>query len=110
MGRVHEVEEEVRLKGESKYPWDAWARPLPEGKAWVVVRFRDYTCESTSFAGYVHRAASERGKKATCVTFDSYVVFLMYDGNSFWKPNLKAFPEVMKHAHNYAGTHVQRTT
>lgn len=80
---------------ERKYDWDHWAKPLADGQAWMVTKYRDYTCESQSFASQAHLAARERGKKATCITFEAFVVFLMYDRNAYWKPNLKAYPVVL---------------
>lgn len=78
----------------SKYPWERWSGPLPEGKAWMVTRFLDYHCESRSFATQIYKVAAERGQKVTVQVYDNYVVFAFFDADSFWKPNMPALKTV----------------
>lgn len=98
-----------RDERKSKYPWERWSVELPEGKAWLVERFRDYQCLSTSFASQVRKHAADEGLKAaitivieqnplspTRSAIKEYVLFVFYDGNSFWRPNLPAFKDVQK--------------
>lgn len=93
----------------SKYPWERWSGPLPEGKAWMVTRHRDYDCLSLSFAGQIRRFAAERGQKATIVivaeqhplsptrsVLQEYILFTFYDADSLWRPNMPAFKDVQK--------------
>lgn len=91
-------------KGNSKYPWDAWTARLKDGQAWKVTRFVDYTCESASFGSQVYLEASRRGMKATVVVFPEFVLFVFFAGDSYWKPNLRAYPEVRKLRSRYGYT------
>lgn len=78
---------------ESKYPWDRWTST----QAWMVEQYADFYCFGKSFASQVHNYAAKVGMKAATAVFEyeydrDVVIFQFYDGDSLWKPNLKALP------------------
>lgn len=76
------------------YQWDKWSTPLPDGKAWMVTRHLDYTCESHSFGSQLYRVAAEWNMKVTVQVYENYVVFAFFKADSYWKPNMPALKNV----------------
>jgi hypothetical protein len=61
----------------------------------MVEQYADFSCFGSSFASQVHSHAKKIGMKAATSVFSydhdrDVVIFQFYDGDSLWKPNLKA--------------------
>jgi len=87
------------LTGNSKY----WALlrnvvKLKAGEAFIAERFQDFTCEPYSFTSVVYSLANARGNgwKGTCVVIGQRVVYAFYKGSDYMRPNLSAYPIVVK--------------
>jgi hypothetical protein len=77
----------------SKYPWDRWS----DGQTWMVEQGSEFTCYGRSFAAAAHLAAKVRKLKVTSSVFafdhkPDIVIFVFYDGEGLWKPNMTALP------------------
>lgn len=85
----------------SKYPWGKWSGALKDGQAWMVTRWVDYDCESSSFASQIYQEAKRRNMAVTVATFEGYVLFVFYKRDSLWRPNLPAYKDVQKLRRKY---------
>lgn len=79
----------------SKYAWVS-VRELEPGVAYEATHGQHYTCQSVSFAGALYKIAKEQGWKATVTIFETKVIFSFYRPDSYMRPNMAAYPVVMK--------------
>ena len=79
----------------TKYAW-VDMRELTPGEAFQAFKGRHYTCESRSFAGQLYKMARERDWSVTVAVFPTTVIFAFYQTNSYLRPNMRAFPVVLK--------------
>lgn len=73
-----------------------WVRDLEPGTAHQANLNEHFTCTPQSFAQVVYAVARQRGYAATVATFEDCVVFSFYKPDAYLKPNLKAYPVVVK--------------
>jgi hypothetical protein len=71
---------------------------LKAGEAFVATWQQDFTCAPESFRGVVYQLASAKGRgwKGTSVIIGRYVVYSFYKGTDYMRPNLAAYPIVLK--------------
>jgi hypothetical protein len=87
------------ISNESKYSFLLpVVRKLDPGQAHLATRGQEFTCEVATFVSAVYAAAATKGYKATVATFPDLgmVVFAFYLGADYLKPNLSAYPAVIK--------------
>ena len=86
------------MKAESKYHHLlAAVRKLKPGEAYVADR-NDFTCKPESFQSMLYSLAAEKGQgwRATSVVIGGVVVYTFYKRTDYMRPNLRAYPIVLK--------------
>ncbi len=74
------------------YPWENWL----DGRVWLLVESKDFTCRPQSMRSQVRKAALAGGQQVTTrvsvplVGDPTMLLFQAFPADSTWKPNLPA--------------------
>lgn len=71
-------------------------KELKDGHAWEALIHRDFECTPHGFQSQLYALAKAYGVKVSCASTSTRVIYRFYNANSPWKPNLAAFPVVMR--------------
>jgi hypothetical protein len=73
-------------------------RKLKAGEAYIATKGVDFTCEPHSFTAVVYGLAGAKGNgwKGTVAVVGSSVVYTFYRDTDYMRPNLPAYPLVVK--------------
>lgn len=71
-------------------------RELKDGAAFEALIYRDFECTPLGFMSQLYSLASAYGVKVSCASTSTRVIYRFYDPKSPWKPNLSAFPVVIR--------------
>lgn len=88
------------MKPQSKYyPMIHAVRKLKPGEAYVAQKGTDFDCAPESFRGVVYDLAQTKGGgwKGTSTIVGSLVIYAFYKETDYMRPNLPAYPIVLKH-------------
>lgn len=73
-------------------------RKLNPGEAYVATKGADFECLPESFRGVVYQLAAEKGSgwRGTASVVGNSVVYTFYKNSDYMRPNLPAYPLVVK--------------
>jgi hypothetical protein len=73
-------------------------RKLKAGEAYIATKGEDFDCKPQSFQGVVYQLASEKGGgwKGTASVVGQSVIYTFYKDTDYMRPNLPAYPLVLK--------------
>lgn len=74
-------------------------RKLKPGEAYVATKGADFDCAPESFRGVVYDLALTKGGgwKGTSTVVGNLVIYAFYKETDYMRPNLPAYPIVLKH-------------
>lgn len=88
------------LSGNSKYiALLANVRKLKAGEAYVLRQGVDFTCTPESMRGVIYQLAQAKGNgwKGTVSVVGRSVIYCFYKNSDYMRPNLPAYPLVVKY-------------
>lgn len=71
-------------------------RPIKDGRAYEAVRFVHFTCSPHGFMSQLYAMARDYDMGVSCASTSTRVIYRFYDKRGPWRPNMQAFPVVIK--------------
>jgi hypothetical protein len=71
-------------------------KELKPGVCYVAIIYKDFSCTPHGFMSQLYAMARDHNLKVSCAATATRVMYRFYAANSPWKPNMQAFPVVIR--------------